>query len=172
MIFDESEAGRFNKQATACKKAGDMPGAIAALRRVKALEGDLYRETRLAKFLHHGGQVEAALVEIQWLLDHSQAQARASFGHQPASVIQKQHASWCARVHGDAALICKQAKRPELQAQHEQLQERYASIRSRLKPLAEADRKAKFVAWEEAKQQGPRAMKAYLDAHRAVIKKG
>lgn len=145
MSLEEGETSRLNKQATELKKDGDMQGAIAALRRVKALEGELYQDTRLAKFLQHAGQVETALVEIQWLLDHSQAQARASFGHQPASVIQGQHASWCARVHADAALMCKRAKLPELQAQHEQLQERYASIRSRLKPLADADMEAKSV---------------------------
>ena len=162
MIFDESEAARLNKQATALKKAGDMPGAIAALRRGKALEGALYRETRLAKFLQQAGQLDAALVEIQWLLDRSQAQAQASFGHQSATVIQCQHACWCARVHADAALICKRAKRPDLQAKHELLHDRYASIRERLQPLARAESKAKFAAWEEAKRKGSKAMLAFL----------
>lgn len=161
--FEESETGRLNKQATTLKKAGDMAGAICALRRVKALEGALYQETRLAKFLQQAGQVEAALVEIQWLLDHSQSQAQAQFGHQPNTVIQCQHAGWCARVHADAALLCKRAKLPELQAKHEQLHERYASIRSRLQPLAEAERKAKYAQWEEAKLNGHKAMQAYLD---------
>ena len=170
MIFEEDETGRQNKQATALKKAGDMAGAVAALRRVKTLEGEQYQETRLAKFLQQAGQMDAALVEIQWLLDHSQAQAKALFGHQPASVIQSQHASWCARVHADAALMCKRAKLPELQAKHEQLQERYASIHDRLKPLADADQKAKRAGWEEAMQQGPSAMRAYHDKHPQVVK--
>ena len=168
--FEESETDRLNKQATAFKMAGDMAGAIAALRQVKALEGELYRNTRLAKFLQQAGQVQAALAEIQWLLDHSQAQSRALCGHQPVSVIQGQHAIWCARVHADAALICKRAKLPELQAKHEQLQERYASIHDRLKPLADADQKAKRAGWEEAMQQGPSAMRAYHDKHPQVVK--
>ena len=161
MNFEESETSRLNKQATALKKNGDMDGAVAALRRVKRLEGNLYRETRLAKFLQQAGQIDAALVEIQWLLDHSQAQAQASFGHQPVSVIQGQHASWCARVHAEAALMCKRAKRPDLQAQHELLRDRYASIRERLQPLARAESKAKFAAWEDAKRQGIKAMQAF-----------
>lgn len=164
--FGESKTSRLNKQATELKKAGDLKGAIAALRQVKALEGVKYQDLRLAKFLQQAGEVEAALVEVQWLLDHSQAQAQASFGHQPASVIQGQHASWCARVHADAALMCKRAKLPELQAKHEQMQEHYAGVRSRLKPLADTERKAKDTDWEEAKRQGPKGMQAYLDKRR------
>lgn len=162
MNFEEGEDSRLNKQATALKKAGDLDGAIEVLRQVKALQGDLYQDTRLAKFLQHSGAIDAALTEIQWLLDHSQAWAQALFGHQPVSIIQCQRAGWCSRVHADAALICKRAKRPELQAQHEQLQERYASIRSRLKPLADADLKAKFSALEEARRQGPKAIMQFF----------
>jgi predicted trehalose synthase len=146
MNFQERESARLNKQATALKNAGDMPGAIAVLRRIKALEGDLYQDTRLAKFLQQAGQLDAALAEIQWLLDHSQTWALALFGHQPTSVIQCQRAGWCARVHTDAALICRRAKQPDLQAQHELLRDRYASIRERLQPLAEAERRTKFAA--------------------------
>lgn len=161
---DSSEVARLNKQATALKKAGDMPGAIAALRRVKALEGDLYQETRLAKFLQDAGQLDAALAEIQWLLDHSQAQAQASFGHQPTSVIQCQRAGWCARVHAAAALICKRSKRLDMQVQHEALQARYAALAQRLRPLADTDRKTKFMAWEKAKSLGvTKAVRAYAD---------
>lgn len=162
MNFEESETSRLNKQATALKKAGDMPGAIAALRRVKTLEGELYQETRLAKFLQQAGQVDAALVEIQWLLDHSQAWAQALFGHQPASVIQCQRAGWCSRIHADAALICKRAKRADLQAQHEALQERYGAIARRLRPVADTEIKAKFTAWEEAKAKAIAAARAYV----------
>lgn len=161
MNFDDSETSRLNKQATALKKTGDMLGAVAALLRVKALEGDLYQDTRLAKFLQQAGQLDAALAEIQWLLDHSQTWALASFGHQSVTVIQCQRAGWCARVHADAALICKRAKRPDLQAQHELLRDRYASIRERLQPLERAESKAKFAAWEEAKRKGIKAMQDF-----------
>lgn len=171
MTFEESEAARLNKQATALKKAGDMPGAIAALRRVKALQSELYQDTRLAKFLQQAGQLDAALVEIQWLLDRSQAQAQASLGHQSSSVIQCQHAGWCARIHADAALICKRAKRSDLQAQHELLRGRYASIRERLQPVVRAESKAKFSAWEEAKKQGIKAMQAFHETHYQAHKK-
>lgn len=160
--FEESESSRLNKLATGLKRTGDLDGAIAILRQIKALEGDQYQETRLAKLLQQSGQIDAALVEIQWLLDHSQEHARALFSHQPASVIQCQHASWCARVHADAALICKRAKLPELQAQHEQLQERYSSLRRRLDPVASADVKAKFAAWEKVKRPGVVAIQRFF----------
>jgi hypothetical protein len=164
VIDGGEETARLNKQATALKKVGDMPGAIAALRRVKVLEGDLYQDTRLAKFLQQAGQLDAALAEIQWLLDRSQAWAQALFGHQPTSVIQCQRAGWCARVHADAALICKRANRLELQVQHEALQERYAALSQRLRPLADTERKTRFMAWEKATNLGvTKAIRAYSD---------
>ena len=146
MNFEDSELSKLNRRVTALKVVGDLKGAIAALRKVKALQGDQYQDTRLAKFLQRSGAIDAALAEIKWLLDHSQAWALARFGHQPGTVIQCQRAGWCARIHADAALICERAKMLETQSKHEQLNERYADICKRLKPLADADMKAKFSA--------------------------
>lgn len=47
----ESEQYQLDRQATACKKAGDWPGAIAALQKRKALLGVLYDDDKLAKYL-------------------------------------------------------------------------------------------------------------------------
>ncbi|OGB58423.1 MAG: hypothetical protein A2503_10070 [Burkholderiales bacterium RIFOXYD12_FULL_59_19] len=160
--FEESEYSRLNKQATAYKKAGDMASAVAVLQQAKALCGSEYADTRLAKFLQAAGLFDEAMLEIQWLLDHSQSWAQALFGHQPASVIECQLAGWRSRVHADAALICKRAKRADLQTKHEQLQRHQADINLQLRAISEIDRKAKFIAWEAAKAKGADAMTNYL----------
>lgn len=164
--FEESEYSRLNKQATAYKKAGDMASAVAVLQQAKALCGSEYADTRLAKFLQAAGLFDEAMLEIQWLLDHSQSWAQAMFGHQPASVIECQLAGWRARVHTDAALICKRAKRANLQSEHEQLYDHYIDISKRLRSVSDADMKAKHAAWESAKQQGPKAMAAFHQKYR------
>lgn len=160
--LEQSEASQLNKQATALKKAGDMSAAVAVLREVKAISGDTYADTRLAKYLQQAGLFEEAMDEIQWLIDNSQSWAWEMFGHQPASVVECQLAGWRSRIHADAALISKRAKRDDLQSKHEQLHRHYADCDQQLRPVAETDRKAKLIAWEVAKAQGADAMKAYL----------
>lgn len=160
--YEPSEYSQLNTQATAFKKAGDLNAAVGVLKQVKAMSGDEYADTRLAKFLQHAGRFEEAMAEIQWLLDHSQCWAQVMFGHQPASVIECQLAGWRSRVHADAALICKRAKHADLQTKHEQLQRHQADINLQLRAISEIDRKAKFIAWEAAKAKGADAMKAYL----------
>lgn len=164
--FDECEDSRLNKQATALKKSGDMLAAVAVLKQIKTNSGDQYADTRLAKYLQQAGLFDEAVAEIKWLLDHSQAWAQAMFGHQPVSVVQCQRAGWCARVHADAVLICKRAKQPDLQAQHQTLHERYLSIAQRLRPVSDADVKARALAWEVARAHGPQAMQAYNESTR------
>ncbi len=159
---EQTRAAELNKQATALKKAGDINGAVAVLQQIKDDAGPLYQETRLAKFLQQAGRVDEALAEIQWLLDHSHVWAQTMFGHQPVAVVQCQRAVWCEHIHADAALICKRAKRPNQQAHHEELQQRYGAIRQRLRPLADADMKAKRKAFEAAKTQGPGALSRFI----------
>lgn len=142
LAFEESEFSRLNKQATAFKKAGNMDAAVGALRSAKALCGDHYADTRLAKFLQQAGLFDEAMAEVKWLLDHSQVWAQSMFGHHSASIVQCQRASWCSRVHAAADLICKRSKRPDLQAEHQQLYERYLSISNRLRSINEAPKRS------------------------------
>lgn len=139
--FEKSDDTRLNQIATAFKKAGDMASAIKTLRKIKADSGDVYADTKLAKYLQSAGLFDESMREIQWLLDHSHAWAKALFGHQPVCIIQCQRAGWCARVHSAAALICKRSKQPELQAKHQEFYERYLSISRRLRPIGNADEK-------------------------------
>lgn len=160
-LFEESEYSRLNKQATAFKKAGDMVSAVSALRHAKALCGSQYYETRLAKYLQAAGFFDMAMLEIEWLLGNSDLWAQNMFGHQPASVIECQRTGLLARIHADAALICKRAKRPDLQAIHQQLYEQHIEISKQLRPVSDADAKAKLAEWEVARQEGPKAMAAF-----------
>lgn len=125
----ESEEYQLDRQATALKKAGDMDGAIAALRKRKALLGVQYTDDKLAKYLQAAGRFNEAMTEIQWLLDNTYAWARIMFDHQPPSVQLLQHTIRAAQIHGAASLICKRAKQPALEAEHSALSQKYWSSR-------------------------------------------
>ena len=129
----------LNRDATAAKREGDMARAVDLLKQAKARQGDMYQETRLAKFLQQAGRVDEALAEIQWLRDRSTAWAKAMFGHQPASTRLKHQVRWQAELEWDAALICKRAKRPEQEAEHRKRFETLAALRDKLGPVADAD---------------------------------
>ncbi len=165
------QSAALEKQATALKKEGDWDGALAALRKVKALHGGLYQSTRLAKFLQQAGHLDEALQEIEWLVEHSQQWAKAMFAHQPAVVLQCQRVGWLVRVYGDAVLICKRAKRTDLQAEHEQKKAAYASLLEKLKPVADAERAALTKGWEQAREGGPQAMGAFHAARAKRIQR-
>jgi len=132
----------LDRLATRLRRAGDLDGAIDALRRRKAIFGAQWQDDKLAKYLQRAGRFDEAMEEIQWLLAHSQERARRSLGHQPVSVQQSQHAIHCAHLHAAAALICQRERRADLQAHHEHLAERYGAIRQRLAPIARAEMKA------------------------------
>lgn len=168
-VLEQSAA--LEKQATALKKEGDWNGALAALRKVKALQGGLYQSTRLAKFLQQADRLEEALQEIQWLVDHSQQWAKTIYAHQPATVLQRVRVHWLMRVHGDAILICKRAKRLDLQAEHEQRQAEYAGLLEKLKPVAEAEKKSLVEGWARAKEIGRKAMDAFHTARKKRIER-
>lgn len=133
----------LNRDATQAKQAGDWEAAVALLYKAKAHQGDLYHDTRLAKFLQQSGQLDEALKEIQWLVDRSSTWAKSMFGDQPASVLQRQRVIWLAHIHRDAMLICKRAKRLDLRAEHEKRRDAYWNLLEKLEPLAEADTEAR-----------------------------
>lgn len=167
----ESEEYQLERQATALKKMGDWDGAIAALRQVKALQDHRYQSTRLAKYLQQAGRLDDALQEIEWLVEHSQQWAVAMFAHQPASVLQCQRISWLVRVHGDAILICKRAKRTDLQTEHERKKMAYVALLENLKPLADSERKKVFKDWKAAHKKGLKAVLAFFAARMKRIKR-
>lgn len=162
----ESDEYQLDRQATAFRKSGDWQSAITAMEKRKTLLGAQYQDTKLAKYLQAAGRFDDAMTEIQWLQDNSQAWAKNMFGHQPRSVMQCQQAGWCARIHAAAVLICKRAKRPDLQDAHQQLYEHYAGMAKQLRAVSSDEMAAKREAWEIAKKQGPKAMAAFHSTHR------
>ena len=113
----QTEAYRLDREATALKKAGDMEGAVAALRKRKALMGLEYRDDKLAKYLQAAGRFDEAMTEIEWLL------------------------ASCHSFYGAAVLICQREKRHDLKAIHEQRRDAYMQLREKLEPLARAESK-------------------------------
>jgi len=144
----ESEQYQLDRQATACKRSGDWPGAISALRRRKELLGVQYDDSKLAKYLQAAGHFEDALAEIKWLIDNSHARVNELLSHQPPTVRLLQHAIHTAQVYSAAALICKREKRPDLEAGYQALSRQYLALRERLEPLARADQNELYAARE------------------------
>lgn len=137
----DSEEYQLERQATALKQAGDWAGAIDCLKKAQAIRGPLESDTRLAKYLQQAGRFDEAMEEIQSLLAGSLTWAESHFGHQPRSVRRCQQASWLARTHQDAALICKREKQKDMQAKHEAEAEHWWAINQKLKPVASSDKK-------------------------------
>lgn len=162
MIQDQKVAD-LNKEATAAKREGDLRTAVRLLREAKRLQGATYQETRLAKFLQAAGQIDEAMKEIKWLIDHSHAWSEALFGHQPRSVRRRQQASWISRIHRDAVLIAKRAQRRDLQLVHEAEAARWVEIKDKLEIRADRDEAARRQAWEVAKSKGSAAMTEFLE---------
>lgn len=137
----ETETYLLDRQATALKKAGDMNGAVAALRKRKALLGLLYDDTKLAKYLQEAGYFDEAMAEIQWLLDTNQERLALliTSPHFSKSARLASHARWCGSFHKAAALICKRQGLPEQRKQHESTAEKYFSIWERLDPIGEQE---------------------------------
>jgi hypothetical protein len=52
---DALQVAALNREATAAKRAGDWARACALLAQAKAIEGEAYAQTRLAKFLQQAG---------------------------------------------------------------------------------------------------------------------
>ncbi len=136
----ETEEYQLERQATAHKQAGNWAGAIDCLRRAQAIRGPLYADTRLAKYLQQAGFFDVAMQEIQTLIDGSFAWAEGHFGHQPHSVRRCQQAGWLARLHQDAALICKREGEKDRQAHHEAEAEHWWKTRDMIAPIAKQDK--------------------------------
>lgn len=157
-----SLAYKLERLATRLKKEGNLEGAIVALRRANDSGGDV--GTRLAKYLQQAGRIDEALTEIQRLLDGSDARAKALFSHQPTSVILRQKTGYRARIHKDAALICKRARRFDMQAHHEGKYESLMELVWKIDDVADADQAARRSAWDEARAKGGAAFRAFLQS--------
>ena len=140
----EAEDYKLDRQATALKKAGDMNGAVAALRKRKALLGLLYDDTKLAKYLQEAGYFDEAMAEIQWLLDTNQARLAQLITSPRVSQNQRlaSHARGCGAFHRAAALICKRQGLPEQRKHHEATADKYFAIWERLDPIGEQESEA------------------------------
>lgn len=159
----ESEEYQLERQATAHKQAGDWAGAITCLMRAQAIRGPLNADTRLAKYLQQAGLFDEAMQEIQDLIDGSFAWVEGHFGHQPHSVRRCQQAGWLARLHKDAALICKREKQKDRQAHHEAEAERWRKTCDLIYPVSKRDTKGMWQQWEEARSKGIAAMSDFSE---------
>lgn len=158
-------------RATALKKAGDLAGAIEALRQRKRVQGNDYEDTRLAKFLQAAGQFDEAMVEMKELFESNDAWASRRFAHQPASVVLRQKTIRAALLHKDAALLCRRAGKKDLQQTHRERSEKLFDLVRKLDPVAEADQKAIADSWKTALQIGRAAMDQYFADRESRIAK-
>lgn len=158
----QNACAALNREATQAKKAGDIDRAVALLQKAKAIAGQDYDDTRLAKFLEAAGRFDEAMVEVKWLLDNSTYWAKSFFSHQPASVLLRQKTFHCARIHKDAALICRRAGRADLREHHVQMHGKLMDLVDKLDPVIESDENARRLEWETARAQGGSAYREFL----------
>lgn len=154
------EYSALNRAATAAKGEMNWEKAIALLQKAKRLRGNLYEDTRLAKFLQQAGRFDEAMIEIQWLIDHSH-DCVAGIEHQLEIASQCHHANRMFCIHREAALICKREKRKVLQVLHESEYERWQLLNEKLRRRVEAVTKQRSREWKAARAEGPAAMQAY-----------
>ena len=158
---DDRRYAELNRQATQVKSSS-YAQAVVLLKEAKAIKGDSYVDTRLAKFLQSAGQFDEALSEIQWLIDRSHAWALDMFSHQPQSVLLRQRAVRRAEIYDAAVLICTRQGRPDLVTKYKHLRRVCRDAAARLDPIADADRKARDQAWKDASaQKGLQATQAF-----------
>ena len=108
----QNACAALNREATQAKKAGDIDRAVALLQKAKAIAGQDYDDTRLAKFLEAAGRFDEAMVEVKWLLDNSTYWAKSFFSHQPASVLLRQKARGPRRSSGAPCTDARQTDGP------------------------------------------------------------
>lgn len=158
-------------RATALKKAGDLTGAVEALRQRKRIQGNDYQDTRLAKFLQAAGRFEEAMSEMQELLELNERWASTHPSPGPVSSVLRQKTMRAALLHKDAALICKRARQKDLQQFHQERSERLFDLVRKLDPVAEADQKAIADSWKAARSLGRAAMNQYFTDRESRIAK-
>lgn len=137
----ETEWYQLERRATALKQQGDLDGAIACLKKAQSIRGPLDADTRLAKYLQLAGRFDEAMEEMRHLIDGSLAWADGNFGHRSRSVRRCQQAGWLARLHDDAALICKQEKHWDMMTKHKAESARWWDVNRRLRQIADQDKK-------------------------------
>lgn len=162
---DELSAS-LNREATVAKAAGDWVRAVQLLQRAKALAGESYHDTRLAKFLQYAGRAEDALAEIEWLLERSLPWAKSAFGHRPTTVVLEHHARWCSSICRDAAAICRRSSRPDLQMHYEQRWGSYFELVEKLREVNEAHDEARRKERESVRESGRQAQ---LEFHEKML---
>ncbi len=124
----------LNRQATQVK-AHSYDDAVALLYEAKAIKGDYYDETRLAKFLQHAGRLDDALAEIQWLVDRVPVRL-AQWQFDSAVHKQRLRANMLAGIYDAAILICERAEREDLCIEYTARRDAYASLSDKLDALA------------------------------------
>lgn len=148
----KTEDYQLERRATELKRAGDMPGAIECLRQAESIRGVLRSETRLAKYLQEAGLFDDAMFEIKQMIGQSHTWAEGNFWHKPRSVRRCQQASRLARLHDDAALLCKREGAHERCVHHEQEALRWWELHKKLKPLADRDKKHRRDSLDREKE--------------------
>lgn len=134
------ESERFaalNREATQAT-ARSYDEAVALLYEAKAIKGDYYDETRLAKFLQHAGRLDDALAEIHWLLDRVHLHLD-QLPHLNAVQRQSLRVSTLVKIYDAARLICERAEREDLYAHYVARRDDYARLGEKLDTLMSYD---------------------------------
>ena len=152
---DDSEEGRryaeLNRAASAAKERS-YDEAIALLYEAKALKGDFYDDTRLAKFLQIAGRFDDAMAEIHWLTQKAGVHAELLVSQKSAAVLQMIRLGRLINAHEAAVLICKRQGRIDLQREHQQRLDMLRPMREKLGTLVDSENELRWHAHEQERE--------------------
>lgn len=104
----DEETAELSREATKLKNAGDMDGAVQALKKVKYRTGTA--GVRLPLFLQQAGRFDEAMTEFNILLSEVDAQYAKDFSHQPEFIQRGQALHAKATIYDKLRLACKRQK--------------------------------------------------------------
>lgn len=119
----DEETAELSREATRLKDAGDMDGAVQALKKVKDRTGTA--GVRLPLFLQQAGRFDEAMVEFNILLSEVDEQYARDFSHQPEFIQKGQALHAKATIYDKMRLACKRQKLPEEAAKFESLRDNF-----------------------------------------------
>lgn len=124
-----SEASRRYAELNRMATQSGSDEAVKYLLEAKKIKGDMYEETRLAKFLQQAGRFDEAIQEIDWLVErvplHVREETRERWRlHSSAMRL--------VNIYGAAELICSREDREDLHTQYEQQRQEAEELMDRL----------------------------------------
>lgn len=119
----DEETAELHRRATALKDAGDMDGAVEALKKVKDRTGTA--GVRFPLFLQQAGRFDESMEEFNRLLNEVESISAKDFGHHPERFWKGFSYQPRSEIYDKMRLACKRQKLPDEAAKYEALRDEF-----------------------------------------------